>query len=354
MHIGLYTECLTKPYTGVEHATITLIRGLRQTKHKTTCFHSKDPKHPKIRKVNHHLFSKPLPVPFYHRLASIFRSSCFNDLDVLHLQHPQLPYFKKPNIPVVMTVHDIIPVFYPEFHNAKRVFFFRHVLPSYLRNADAIIASSNSTKRDLVKYYGLPEAKIKVIYPALPQKETTKKSKRENFILYIGTLEPRKNLEGVIKAFSILKSKGYPQKLVIAGRKGWDYQNIFKTIKRLNLQNEVIYKGYVSEKEKQELYEKASLFVWPSFYEGFGLPVLEAMAYGVPVVTSNTSSLPEVVGDAGILVNPHNPEDIAAGMIKALKEPEKLAKKGLKRAKQFALKHMIKQTLAVYEEVIRN
>jgi len=266
-----------------------------------------------------------------------------------------MPYVFKPKVPVVMTIHDISPVFLPHFHNMRRIVFFRDVLPFYLKRVDAVLASSESTKADLIKYYSIPEEKIQVVHLALPLKISSEK-KKEPFILYVGTLEPRKNVEGLVRAYAILKSQGFRQKLVIAGRKGWKYENIFRLIEQHNLQNDVIYRGYVSEEEKEELYKKAELFVWPSFYEGFGLPVLEAMARGTPVVTSRSSSLPEVVGDAGVLVNPNSPEDIARGIQEALSSPanyKRMVREGLKRAKKFTVKKMIKDTLAVYEGVVK-
>ncbi len=353
MHIGVFTECLTKTYTGVETQTHLLVEGLSKTGNKVTCFHSKSDKHPDFG-VNHHLFQKPLPIPFYHRLAAFFHNSCFDNLDVLHLPSPQFPYVKKPKVPVIVTVHDLIPLFMPEFHNWKRQLHFKKVIPWYLRNVDAIIAVSNATKNDLIKYYRIPEDKIYVVYDAVPE-IAYKKVKKEDYILYIGTLEPRKNVEGIIRAFAILKSKGFKHKLVLAGKKGWKYHSIFRLIGKLNLKNDVIYKGYVSDAEKADLYRRASLFVWSSFYEGFGLPVLEAMAYGTPVVASNVSSISEVAGDAAILVNPKSSVEIANAMMHILsstKEYKRLVRKGLERVKLFTPERMIKGTLKVYEAVL--
>ena len=235
MRVGLYTECLTKPNTGVEQATKALIGGLKH--HEITCFHSDDKKHPKI-DTKHKTFRKPLSFPVWKFFSALFRSSFFNNIDVLHLQYPQVVFGKKPKVPVVMTVHDITPAFLPHFHNWKRTIFFNTLLPHYLRKMDAIIASSHSTKADLVKHYKIPEEKIHVVHLSAPNK-IIKPKKKENFILYVGTLEPRKNVEGIIEAFALLKSKGYKQKLVIAGRKGWKYQKVFQLIKRYKLQNDV-------------------------------------------------------------------------------------------------------------------
>ncbi len=355
MRVGLYTECLKHKHTGVEIHTSALIGGLKGTPNTITCFHSNDPQHPRIENVNHSVFYKPpFKVPFYQLASSLFHYNCFNHLDVLHLPHPDVPYIFKPKVPVVMTIHDISPFFLPHFHPSRRVAYFRRILPLYLKKIDAVLASSESTKADLIKYYKMPADKIHVVHLGLPLKVAAVK-KKEPFILYVGTLEPRKNIEGIVRAYAILKSQGFKQKLVIVGRKGWEYKNIFRLVEHYNLQDDVSFKGYVSEKEKNELYKKAELFVWPSFYEGFGLPVLEAMASGTPVVTSRVSSLPEVSGSAAILVNPESPEDIARGIREALSATtyKKLAREGLKRAGHFTVEKMIKETLAVYEGVVK-
>ncbi len=351
MRVGVYTECLSRQYTGVEVYTHSLVEGLGKTKNEITCFHSKSLSHPFFKNVRHHEFRSAPPIPFYHRFAALFHNSCFNNLDVLHLPLPQFPYVKKPKVPVVVTVHDLIPVFMPQYHNWKRVLHFKKFLPWYLRKVDAIIAVSNSTKSDLVRYYDIPEAKIHVVHESLQPVEGDKVSK-EPFILYVGTLEPRKNIEGLLEAFAILKSRGFSHKLVIAGGKGWKYQGIFRTVSRLHLDSDVVFAGYVSDAEKCSLMRKAELFVYPSFYEGFGLPVLEAMALGTPVVTSNTSSLPEIVGDAGILVDPYDVGSIANGIERALSSSKSLINKGLKRAKLFTEERMMKNISDVYEGVV--
>ncbi len=354
MNIGVYTECLSKPYTGVERQTHFLVDGLSKSKNEVTCFHSRNSKHPSFSNVNHHLFRKALPIPFYHRFAALFHNRCFDNLDVLHLPSPQFPYVRKPNVPVVVTIHDLIPLFMPQFHNWKRAVYFKKVLPWYLRKVDAIVAVSEATKRDIVKYYRISPDKITVVHDALPE-INYKKVKKEPFILYLGTLEPRKNIEGLIMAFALLKSRGFNKKLVIAGGKGWKYNSIFNLVKRLRLQNDVIFKGYVTDEEMDSLHGKAALFVYPSFYEGFGLSVLDAMAHGTPVVTSNVSSLPEVVGDAGILVNPYDVHSIADGILEALDSNiyDVLVKRGLERAKLFTQKRMIDGIIDVYRGVVK-
>ncbi|MBS3148253.1 glycosyltransferase family 4 protein [Candidatus Woesearchaeota archaeon] len=353
MHVGIYTECLTKRYTGVEVMAHRLVEEISKT-NKVTCFHTKNKTHPLFTNVKHHLFRRSLPIPAYNQLASFFRMNCFNKVDLLHLPHPHVPFVKMPSIPVVMTVHDIIPAFHPEFHNTKRSFYFKHILPGFIRKMDAILASSETTKTDLITHYRLDEQKIHVVPLALPEKKNVVRTPQE-FILYLGTLEPRKNVDGIIKAYSLLRKQGITHKLVIAGGMGWNYEHIFKLVRQSGLENEVIFKGYVDEDEKRRLYQTAALFVWPSFYEGFGLPVLEAMQYGVPVVTSTASSLAEIAADSALLADPHSPESIADAMSAAL-EPvmqKKLSRKGIERARLFTIDNYVKKTIDVYSKVAR-
>lgn len=356
MHVGLATECLNRARTGVEAATQMLLAGLAASGNRITCFHTPGALHPRPPGVGHVLFRRPLPIPFYHRFASVFHHSCFDGLDVLHVPHPQLPYLRKPKPPVVMTVFDISPVLFPRFHNLKRVVFFKHVLPYYLRAVDAVIASSAATKQDLVRHLRIPAEKITVVPLAVDVPKAVLAERREQFILYVGTLEPRKNILGLVRAFALLKAQGYPHKLVLAGRKGWGYAPVFALVGKLGLERDVVYRGYVSEDEKRRLLRTAELFVYPSFYEGFGIPVLEAMAHGTPVVASNTSSLPEVAGGAAILVDPARPDRIAQGMIEVLSSSRvwtSMQRKGFIQARRFTLKNMTDRTLRVYEGVVR-
>ena len=174
-----------------------------------------------------------------------------------------------------------------------------------------------------------------------------------DYLLYVGTLQPRKNLVRAIEAFGLLK-RDSTLKFVIAGKKGWLYDEIFEKVKELNLENEVIFTGYVPDEDLPELYKNAKAFIFVSLYEGFGLPVLEAMSYGIPVLTSNTSSLPEVAGDAALLVDPENTEEIAKGMERLLTDEklrQQLISKGKEQIKKFSWEKAAKETLQVLEEV---
>ncbi|MBW2964677.1 glycosyltransferase family 4 protein [Candidatus Woesearchaeota archaeon] len=353
MRVGIYTECLLKKQTGIEHMTFSLVKGM-SSRCEVICIHSSSKRHPRTG-TRHRLFRPALRIPSYNLLASIFRTRCFDDLDILHLPHPSFPFLKRPKAKVVVTVHDLIPLIHPSMHNARRRFYFRYLLPGYLKKADAIIAVSESTRKDLMKILNIPSKKIHVVHNGIDLSQFRPSKTKQDYILYMGTLEPRKNIEGLLKAFAIIRHNGFDHKLIIAGKKGWDYKGIFRLIRKLKLENHVVYKGYSRGRERQELYRKAKMLVWPSFYEGFGLPPLEAMASGTPVVTSDVSSIPEVVGDAAILVNPDHPRDIARGIIEVLSSKERyeeLVRKGLERSKLFSLNHMIDKTFDVYRTVV--
>lgn len=230
----------------------------------------------------------------------------------------------------------------------------------------AVIAISNSTKKDIVRHYPVASKKTFVTLLAYDKKKFNKsispndvRRVREkysivnDYVLFLSTLKPSKNIEGLLAAFSEVK-KDFPNfSLVIAGKKGWLYENIFEKVKKLGLTRDVIFTDYVSEEDKPGLIAGAKVFTLPSFWEGFGLDPLNAMAAGVPVVVSNAGSLPEVVGEAGILVDPKNVASIAFGIKKVLSAPEieynKLVEKGFKQAQKFSWEKMARETLRILE-----
>jgi glycosyltransferase involved in cell wall biosynthesis len=286
------------------------------------------------------------------------------DLDIFHNPSQVITAFKFSQ-KYIITIYDITPNLYPETHTDIITFVHRYLLPKALKTSDKVITISHHTKNDIIKHFKIPENKIKVIhlaanenYKPLNEKEIINIKQKYNlnysFILYVGTLEPRKNIPTLLKALYKLKKQGIKHKLAITGKKGWKYKSIFETIEKLNLQKDVIFTGYVPDEDLPALYNAADLFVYPSLYEGFGLPPLEAMQCGTPVITSNTSSLPEVVGDAGIMVNPYDVDELANNMYGVLTNDglrEELSKKGLERAKLFSWKKCAEEHLKVYEEV---
>jgi len=287
----------------------------------------------------------------------------FSGVDLFHATDHLLPYFRR--VKSVFTLHDLIFLFHPETHKPLNRWFLTLMMPRFLRAADAIIAVSECTRRDAIRFYGIPEEKITVIYegvsprfrPASPEAVRAVREKYslpEHFILYVGTIEPRKNLTALLEAFTNLQSAICNLHLVFVGKKGWLYEGFFRRLRELGLEDRVIFTGYVPDEDLPAIYSAADLFVFPSLYEGFGLPVLEAMACGTPVVCSNTSSLPEVAGDAALLVDPTDVRALAGAMERALRDEEKrreMRERGLRQATKFSWEKAAAMTLKVYQDV---
>lgn len=231
----------------------------------------------------------------------------------------------------------------------------------------SIIAISNSTKKDIVRHFPFASGKTFVTHLAYDKEKYNpnvssndvrrikeKYSIVDDYILFLSTLKPSKNVEGLISAFKLVKSEYPSLKLVIGGKKGWMYESIFQKTKDLGLEKDIIFIGFVDENDKPALFKGAKLFVLPSFWEGFGLDVLNSLSCGTPIVVSNTGSLPEVTGGAGIYIDPKSPEDISQGIKKILSmgnlEYNKLVKKGLDQAKKFSWIETAKKTLKILEE----
>jgi len=267
----------------------------------------------------------------------------------------------------IITIHDISFLTTPSSYTKGTLNRTQLIIRS-AQDADLIIADSSSTKKDLVKLLKIPEDKIRVILlgvdsffhpidnPDLISRIREKYHLRNDYILYVGTLQPRKNLVRLVEAFhKVQQNANINCQLVLAGGKGWMYKEIFQKVQNLGLEDKVVFTGYVSEEELLVLMNGASVFTLVSLYEGFGLPALEAMACGTPVIASNTSSLPEVVGDAGISVNPYDVDEIAQAIHEVLVNDrlrEEMRVKGLEWAKGFSWEKTAKETLKAYEEVI--
>ncbi|MBA7626319.1 D-inositol-3-phosphate glycosyltransferase [subsurface metagenome] len=270
--------------------------------------------------------------------------------------------------PKIVFCHDIIHCIYPR---SKKYWLLGRLLYSGLGNAEFIIAASKSTKRDLVRFYSIPEEKISVVYEGVNHKkfrpensnssniyQKYKLSPMHRYVFHISSETPRKNVDGLVKAFYQLKTKYKLThlKLLKAGNPEYqeDRKRLLNLIKQLGLQEEIIFLDYVPGEDLPALYNIAELFVFPSFYEGFGLSPLEAMACGTPVITSSASSLPEVVGDAGIIVNPKDIESLSQAMHEVLVNEElrkKMIGEGLRRATLFSWKVAGEETLKVCKDL---
>jgi len=292
----------------------------------------------------------------------------------LRRSHIQLLHSSQFNIPVlskviqVTTIHDCAYDRFPEeYPNRVAKGYYRFMFPMALRKSKRIIAISESTKRDLIELYKISPEKISVIYQGVDSRFYQDMSNEKNgmlkplyvdgdFALFVGLTRPRKNVDRLVRAFAkVLPSLKTGAKLVLAGKIDTRFLDVRRLAERLNISDSVVQLGFVSEDQLLALYKTACCFVFPSLYEGFGLPVLEAMAAGTPVITSKGSSLPEVAGDAALLVNPYNVDEIAEAMYKLFTDAslrEELRRKGRERAKQFTWRECAQETLKVYEEVL--
>lgn len=274
---------------------------------------------------------------------------------------------------IVNTIHDLTFELYPETMDQANLKRIKDDIAYSIERSDKLIAVSEATKMDMIKYLKLDPAQIEVVYNGVhyelfnepiteEKREAVRKKYRlpEHYILYMGTLEPRKNIELLIEAFKVLKKEGESivqnVKLVLAGKKGWFFEEIFKKIEVLGLTEEVIDLGYIYEEDKVALYQMAKCFTFPSLFEGFGIPVIEAMAAGVPVITSNVSSLPEVAGDAAILINPKDVIALAEGMYRLLVDEtyrEILIQKGYNNAQCYSWESAAAKLHQIYQNLMQ-
>ncbi len=288
-------------------------------------------------------------------------------VDVFHMPAFSAPIFYSGKM--VANCHDLIGKLFPENFSLSSRFYWAHLLPFSVKKANKIITISESSKRDIIRLLGVPEDRIKVTYLAknsnfrpienldLIKKNKEKYSKGRPFILYVSTLEPRKNHLNLLKIFNIIvKEHKIKHNLVLTGKKGWYYKELYDFINKENLEDRVVFAGYVPDYDLPALYNAADLFVFPSLYEGFGLPIVEAQACGLPVISSNTSSMPEIVERSGILLNPKDVEVWADNIYKVLTNEnmqKEMREKGLLQAKKFSWEKCAQETLQVYEEVYK-
>jgi len=269
--------------------------------------------------------------------------------------------------PSVVTIHDTTLWMFPRYHPRRRLLAMRPFIPRGAQRARAIIAVSAATKRDVVRTFKVPESKVHVIYEAAAPhfrplaREAALDAVRDkyglpkSFILYVGTIEPRKNLVRLFEAFDLVRRQGCQSSgLALVGHRGWDDDAILASLERLGLNGAVRVLGPVPTEEVVALYNLADVVAFPSLYEGFGLPVIEAMACGTPVVTSPNGSLAEIAGGAAELVDPTRVDSIAAGLRAVLSDRDRwtaLHRAGLERAAQFSWEAAAAQTRQVYEAV---
>lgn len=368
MKIGIVTDPIDESYGGIAHYTYNLVKNILTVdkENQYVLVHSKKINLDIYKNAKNIVIPSFLPpyIDFMRKLIifpSLLRKERF---DIIH-SPVQFGIFLFPtNAKNILTVHDLSSLIFPRMYSSYNFTVHKLIFPRILKNIDIIIVPSESTRNDMIKILGLQKEKIVVINSGVDKRFKPIKDAKEYirkkygiskpFILNVNTLDLRKNINTLLKAFYELKKKGLIYKLIIIGKSGDAYKQIISYIQRFNLSNDVTLMGLIDENDIPYFYSAADLFVFPSLYEGFGFPVLEAMACGCPVITSNSSSLPEIVGKAGLMVDPINTKKLAEGMIEMLINKnlrKSMIKRGLKRAKTFSWENTAKETLKIYKEI---
>ncbi|MFH0951977.1 MAG: glycosyltransferase family 1 protein [Patescibacteria group bacterium] len=379
MRIGIDCRTILNPElgekAGIGHYTYYLLRNLlaldKQNEyvlfftHRLNPFKEFEQPNVEMRVFPFAMYKKFLPFTYSHMLitAALMRAR----LDVYHSPANVIPLSYTGRS--VVTIHDLAIYKNPEWFPSQ-VFSTKLLVPQSVKKAKKVIAVSQSTAEDLKDIFNVPLSKISVIHEGVTIEYLDLKDRRldvrkkynlpKYYLLFVGTIEPRKNLLAFIKVFAearkLINAKYSNIQLILAGATGHRSKEVFALIRNLRLKKYVRHIGYVSQNEKYNLMKQAWAFVFPSLYEGFGLPVLEAMKLGSPVLTGNKSSMPEVAGDSALLVNPQDEQAMFKALIRIIQEPAlraRLKKDGKKRAENFSWKKTAKETLKVYEAVAK-
>jgi len=283
-------------------------------------------------------------------------------IDIIHSLHYSFPLLtfgaKK-----IVTIHDMSFFLFPKYHEISKRYYFSFFIHLVARLADKIISVSQSTSKDFILLTSARKEKVSVVHlgggdwsmPSFPRerRELIKKKYGVNgeYLLFVGMIEPRKNLANLILAYDKLLKVNNSYHLVIVGKKGWGYRQVFNLIDDLRLHDKIIFTGFVEEEDKPFIIRDAKIFVYPSKYEGFGIPVLEALSLGIPTVTSNVSSLPEITGGAALLVDPANVDELYLGIKRLLEDEtlyQELKKKAVLQASRFSWKKTAQKTIELY------
>lgn len=366
MKIGIDVRCLMqKNYSGVSWYTFNLLKALfaidQKNEYRLFYNNAKPVIMPEFNQDNvkyvgfnysNKLFSASLLLFNWPKIDKLI-SGC----DLFFVPNLNFLAWSK-NCRKIITVHDLSFLRFPEFFTLEMQFWHKLIFKKKLTEADCLITVSQNTKKDLIEFFSVEPEKIKVVYEGVEEKFKKLTSDHsemlrvrqkyhlpDKFILFLGTLEPRKNIESIIEAFRLLASD---YELVIGGASGWKTKKIYQFAAK---QPRIRFLGYLDETDKPVIYNLASLFVYPSYYEGFGLPLLEAMACGCPVICGNNSSQIEVVADAGLLVDPYNLNEIRMAMEIMLyndKMREGCIRLGLERAKEFSWEKTAQEMLKIF------
>ncbi|GCE17475.1 glycosyltransferase family 4 protein [Dictyobacter kobayashii] len=290
-------------------------------------------------------------------------------IDVLHSPVNVRPEYLPARCASIVTIHDLAFLRFPHVLTAPKRLYHQTFTIRSLKRASMLITVSESTKRDVHELVGIPYERIQTIYPCIDERFSNvsiedrldtfreKYGVAEGFILYLGTLEPRKNIATLIDAYAQLRQQYHiREKLVLAGGKGWLYDTIFEKVRQSGLEKEVLFPGFVSDSEQALWYQSASVFAYPSLYEGFGIPVAEALASGTPVVTSNISSLPEAGAGLALCIDPNDMHALSGALYQALTDPalrERCRQQASTVAQRFSAQTMAAKTIAAYEQAAK-
>lgn len=365
MHIGIDASRVAEDSrTGTENYTFNLIEALKKIDkvNKYTLYFNKLPQYFEINQQN--VSTRLIPMKRLWTQARLAVECLFNPPDILFVPAHTLPIIRLPKVRTVVTIHDLGAEFLAEYHQFPQKLYLNWSTKYAARNADQLIAVSKSTQRDLIARLGAKKEKISVIYEGVDQDFFQKNSHEETsaikakyglnkpYLLFVGTIQPRKNLELLIEAFARVKNTDL--ELVIAGKPGWLYETIYLSPEKNKVKDKVKFLGFIPTDDLPPVYSGALAFVYPSLYEGFGLPLLEAMACSCPIIASNSSSIPEVVGDAALLFDPNNKDQIVKSIRTIIKDSDlraDLAQKANRQVKKFTWEKAAEETLKVFEKV---
>ncbi len=355
--IAVDTTCLLRTTTGIEHTTAALVAGLVDRGLQPVCLQPWAPGSHRIPGTHRVHWRRRLPIPFYDRLAAFGRFRFTHCADLLHLPTPQFPFYTKPDVPLVVTVHDLIPTEHPEYAHPRRVIWFKRFLPRLLRHADRIVAVSDATARSIASSYPELEHRVRTVAPplSLDVQAPPEGVPPQEYMMHVGTLEPRKNLAGTIEALGLLRQEGLDIPLRVVGGRGWGRVDPDAIAAQHGVADLVRWDGYVPTEQLRGMLGSARALVWPSHCEGFGIPPLEAMAQGCPVITSDRAPMRDVVQGAAALVDPSSPHAIARAMADVWHNDSLAAtmrRQGHRVARRWASRDAITPIIETYQEIL--
>lgn len=364
MHVGIDASRIALlERTGTENYTYNLIEAIKAVDklNKYTLYFNKLPQYFEVSQSN--ISTRYIPLPRFWTQIRLLSEILINPPDVLFIPAHTLPLIRRSRIKTVVTIHDLGSEFLPAHHQFPQKHYINWSTKFACRYSDALIAVSQATKKDLITALNANPEKISVVHEGIDKQFYFPKAVDEinkvrshfgltkPYILFVGTVQPRKNLKFLIECFAQSKLKDYD--LVIAGKPGWLYEDIYAAPKLFGVANGVKFLGFVDAQFLPGLYSGSSAFVFPSLHEGFGLPLLEALACGAPILAANNSSIPEVVGQAGLLFNTNNKKDFINKLEKLITSEQlraSLKQEGRQQLKKFDWQKTARETIKVFEK----